>query len=77
MLPRQPRRRVRSRKGERRAFVAGKGFVKVAVHDGDRLCHGNRVPGPAIIESVNTTVVVPGGWRADYDALGNCVLTRS
>jgi len=49
-------------------------FAQVPVYDGDRLGHGQRVDGPAIIESVNTTVVVPAGYRAEYDALDNCLL---
>jgi N-methylhydantoinase A len=50
-------------------------FVRVPVFDGDRLTHGNRMTGPAIIESVNTSILVPRGWRAEYDALDNCVLS--
>ena len=50
-------------------------FSKVPVYDGDRLTHGNRLAGPAIIESVNTSVFVPRGWRAQYDALDNCILS--
>jgi N-methylhydantoinase A len=50
-------------------------FARVAVFDGDRLTHGNRITGPAIIESVNTSILVPRGWRAEYDALDNCVLS--
>ncbi|MBI2753862.1 MAG: hydantoinase/oxoprolinase family protein [Betaproteobacteria bacterium] len=50
-------------------------FVRVPVFDGDRLTHGNRIAGPAIIESVNTSIFVPRAWRAQYDALENCVLS--
>jgi N-methylhydantoinase A len=46
----------------------------VPVLDGDRLSHGNRLRGPAIIETPNTSIVVPPGWRAEYDALGSCIL---
>jgi N-methylhydantoinase A len=48
--------------------------AQVPVYDGERLGHGNRLAGPAIIESVNTTLVVPRGWSAQYDALGTCIL---
>jgi N-methylhydantoinase A len=51
-------------------------LARVPVFDGDRLTHGHRIAGPAILESVNTSVLVPRGWRAEYDALENCVLTR-
>jgi len=83
MTDKAPLRRERRRppdpsfagKGRRRAYCARRGkFVTMAVYDGERLAHGNRVAGPAIIESVNTTIVVPAGSRATYDALGNCIL---
>ena len=64
---------VHALKGRRSIYV-GERFAKVPVYDGDRLGHGNRLAGPAIIESVNTTIVAPRGWSAQYDALGNCVL---
>ena len=63
-------------KGTRLAYLPGdRKFGKVPVYDGDRLGHGNRLAGPAILESVNTSIVVPRGYRAEYDALGNCILT--
>jgi N-methylhydantoinase A len=51
-----------------------KGYRAVPVFDGDRLGHGNRLRGPAIIESANTSILVPSGWRVEYDVLGNCVM---
>ncbi|UCE30704.1 MAG: hydantoinase/oxoprolinase family protein [Burkholderiales bacterium] len=75
---RQPRRRASpaaALKATRPAFAPARGaFAQVPVYDGDRLAHGNRVDGPAIIESVHTTIVVPDGHAALYDALGNCLL---
>ena len=66
---------ARALKGERPAYQPDrKAFRTVSVFDGDRLRHGHRVAGPAIIESVNTTIVVPGGYLAEYDEQGNCLL---
>ena len=48
----------------------------VPVYDGDRLMYGNRLKGPAVIESINTSIFVPTGYSVEYDALGNCVMTR-
>jgi len=63
-------------KGRRPAYLPEtRRFARVPVFDGGRLTHGNRVSGPAIIESVNTSIFVPRGWRAEYDALENCVLS--
>jgi N-methylhydantoinase A len=74
-LVREPRRRVKVLKGKRPVYLPGrKAFARVPVYDGDRLGHGNRLAGPAIIESVNTSILVPEGWAADYDAFGNCIL---
>jgi N-methylhydantoinase A len=78
-LRREPRRRpdcAGALKGRRAAYLPGRGRSRqVPVFDGDRLGHGNRLRGPAIIECANTSILVPAGWRAEYDALGNCVLT--
>ncbi len=77
-LGREPRRPASCQpafKGKRNVYLGAR-FSAVPVYDGDRLGHGNRLAGPAIIESINTTVVVPRGWRAQYDGLGSCVLTR-
>jgi N-methylhydantoinase A len=37
-----------------------------AVYDGERLVSGNSVPGPAIVETSDTTVVVPMSMADDY-----------
>jgi N-methylhydantoinase A len=41
------------------------------VFDGERLLAGNRVEGPAIVETADTTVVVHPGTALKVDALGN------
>jgi N-methylhydantoinase A len=76
---REPRRAsgpARALKGKRPVWHAERArFRPVPVFDGDRLGHGNRLRGPAIIETANTSIVVPPRWRAEYDSLGNCILT--
>ncbi len=56
-----------------------------SVEDGERetpvysfpgLMPGNRIAGPAIIESPETTFVVPAGWRFEMDAFRNGIMTR-
>ena len=78
VLERQPRRNPRpaaALKGKRPIYLPERRkYASVPVYDGDRLAHGHRVAGPAIIESVNTSILVPTGYVADYDALGNCIL---
>lgn len=45
------------------------------VYDGERLAAGNRIAGPAIVETADTTVVVQPGSRLRIDTLGNFELT--
>ena len=52
-------------------------FVDVDVYDGDQLRHGNTLDGPALIETINTTVVVSDGFDLGVDAVGTCVLTAT
>ncbi|HKB55859.1 MAG TPA: hydantoinase/oxoprolinase family protein [Ramlibacter sp.] len=63
------------RKGERRVYQPDRGeFAPTPVYDGDRLQHGNRLAGPAIIEKVTTSIFVPAGFTLAVDAFGGCVL---
>jgi len=49
-------------------------FADTPVYDGDRLRHGNRIDGPAIVEKVTTTVFVPSGFGLEVDPLGGLLL---
>ncbi len=72
--PRLPRlRRSTSRppvKGRRHAFFGGR-FVVAPVYDGSRMCAGQRVKGPAIIEEPFTTIVLHPRQDASLDTHGN------
>ena len=48
---------------------------RTVVYDGERLVCGNSVKGPAIVETSDTTVVVPPGAQLRLDELGNFELT--
>jgi len=48
---------------------------QTAVYDGERLVSGNSVTGPAIVETSDTTVVVPPKAQLRLDQLGNFELT--
>ena len=52
-------------------------FVNSAIVDRDALGAGDVLDGPAIVEELDTTVVVPSGWSALADEHGNLVLTRA
>jgi len=45
------------------------------VYDGEALASGNRIAGPAIVETADTTVVVHPGRTLRVDALGNFEIT--
>ena len=49
-------------------------FAQTPVYDGDRLQHGNRLEGPAIVEKVTTSIFVPAGFTLAVDSVGSCVL---
>ena len=60
-----------ARKGTRQAYFAPRGFIDVPVYDGARLASGVRVTGPAIIEEVFTTFVLPPDVGTVVDDYGN------
>jgi N-methylhydantoinase A/oxoprolinase/acetone carboxylase beta subunit len=45
------------------------------VYNGELLANGNKIAGPAIVETSDTTVVVQPGSRLRVDELGNFELT--
>jgi len=64
-----------SLKGWRDVFQPRQGdFARTPVYDGDALCHGNRLVGPAIVEKVTTTVFLPSGFTLAVDAQGGFVI---
>ncbi|MDE2335659.1 MAG: hydantoinase/oxoprolinase family protein [Rhodospirillales bacterium] len=50
------------------------GFVACPVYDRTRLEAGNRLAGPAIVEQMDATTVVPPGMTARVDAYANLIL---
>jgi N-methylhydantoinase A len=64
-----------ARVGERRAWFGG-AFVATAIYERARLPIGARVAGPAIIEQMDTTTVVPPGHAALVDPSGNLRIAR-
>ncbi|MCP4656028.1 MAG: hydantoinase/oxoprolinase family protein, partial [bacterium] len=59
-------------KGTRSAWVPEESdFNQVAVFNGHRLRHGNRIQGPAIVEQQNTTLFVSAAYELVVDGLGS------
>jgi N-methylhydantoinase A len=61
---------------ERDVWFADCGFVFTAVHWRDGLTFGTELIGPVVIEALDSTVVVPPGWRATVDGMGYLRLGR-
>ena len=53
------------------------GFVPCDIYDRARLAPGSNLAGPAILENVDSTVVVEPGWQARIDEYGNCIMRPS
>jgi N-methylhydantoinase A len=64
--------RVRNRD----VWFSGIGFAPTLVHLREGLMSGAKLVGPVIIESMDSTTVVPPGWQALIDELGYIRLTR-
>ncbi|HEY8290821.1 MAG TPA: hydantoinase/oxoprolinase family protein, partial [Acetobacteraceae bacterium] len=60
----------------REVWFALAGFTATPVHWRDGLAPETRLAGPAVIEALDSTTVVPPGWSARVDALGYLRLTR-
>ena len=65
-------------KGTRKVYFAERGGrVDCPIYDRYMLGSGDEVEGPAIVEEVDSTVVVQPGYRADVDEFGNLFLRRA
>ena len=53
-------------------FAAGP--VATTLYDRARLQTGNRIDGPALLLQLDTTIVVPPGWKGEIDPYGNLIL---
>ena len=67
----------RARKGPRKVYFRDIGRTDCEHYDRKLLCAGDRLAGPAIVEAVDSTTVVPPGWELQCDPIGNLVLTRN
>ena len=61
--------------GKREAIFDGQA-MSTPVFWRNSLSPSFQAPGPAIIEEQSATTVVPPGWRAELDALGNILIQR-
>lgn len=66
-----------SEKARRPVWFQGAGRVETAVHERDRMAPGDNLAGPVIIESLDSTIVVPPDWAAQMDDRGFILLTNA
>lgn len=66
-----------ARIGSRSAHFSGHGQIDCAVYDRTRLPNDDTLTGPAIVESADTTLVIPPGWRVTPDARGFLIMEAS
>ena len=55
-------------------FNGSGGFIPCHVYDRGRLAPGSNIKGPAILEGMDSTVVINPDWRGQIDDYGNCVM---
>ncbi len=60
--------------GERRAYFAGAWYL-AKIYRRERLPPGARLMGPAIVEQLDSTLVLDPGTKAEVDPLGNILVT--
>ena len=55
-------------------FEESGGFAPCPIYRRERLGTGAEIVGPAILEGMDSTVVINPGWKAHIDRYGNCIL---
>ena len=55
-------------------FNETSGFVPCNIYDRDRLASGSIINGPAILEGMDSTVLINPGWTGHIDEYGNCIM---
>jgi N-methylhydantoinase A len=66
-----------AQRGERDMIFDDGGLTSSAIFDGSKLVTGNRVEGPAVIERMGDSVVVPPGYQAVVDPYLTLVLSQT
>jgi N-methylhydantoinase A len=63
-------------KSQRALWFRKTGVVDAAIYDRARMPAGFAVRGPVVIESLDSTILVPPGWKAEMNADGCVLLTH-
>jgi len=63
-------------KAKRQVWFRETGVIDAAIYDRKRMPAGLEVAGPVVIESLESTILVPPGWQAKMNQDGFVLLTR-
>ena len=63
-------------KAKRQVWFRETGVIEAAIYDRKRMPAGLEVAGPVVIESLDSTILVPPGWQAKMNEDGFVLLTR-
>jgi len=63
-------------KAKRQVWFRETGVVNATIYDRKRMPAGLEVAGPVVIESLESTILVPPGWQARMNEDGFVLLTR-
>jgi N-methylhydantoinase A len=66
--------RARRECARRRVYFSGRGWIDAACVPRDTLGTGARVVGPAIVQQLDATTVIPPGQHGRVDRYGNLVI---
>src|SRR6266536_3528154 len=64
-------------KSKRQVWFRETGVIDATIYDRKRMAARLQVTGPAVIESLESTILVPPGWRAEMNEDGFVVLTQA
>jgi N-methylhydantoinase A len=66
-----------ARKGSRRMYLDSGGAQEVPVYERSKLMNGHQLKGPAVVESEQTTLLIPLGWRFRVDEYDNAIIEEA
>lgn len=74
--PEAPSEVARLAPSSRQVWFAATGFVDTPIYQRHAIPFDSRIAGPAVIEQMDTTTIVPPGWNVTLDRMANLILRR-
>ncbi|MCP4023770.1 MAG: hypothetical protein GY729_18145, partial [Desulfobacteraceae bacterium] len=74
-VPKASQESGKAKKGRRKVFLATEGEgLEIPVYNRSLLTNGHRLTGPGLVESEQTSLLVPAGWQLQVDQYNNMIL---